>query len=68
MFLDEEVVLLISMEVVEQLVSVIDVAEKTIEFRNFQNVQVPLEVVAGHQTLTVIRKHRTHRPSSTLLP
>ena len=49
--LDEEVSLLIIMEMVRQLRSVIDVAEKTIEFRTFQNAKVPLEVVAGHLTL-----------------
>ena len=43
--------LLISMGVVKQLGSVIDVAENTIEFRNFQNAQVPLEVVAGLLTM-----------------
>ena len=37
--LDEEVPLLISVEVVQQLGSVIDVAQKTIEFRNFQNAK-----------------------------
>ena len=55
--LDEEVPLLISMGVVKQLGSVIDVAEKTIEFRNFQNAQVPLEVVAGHLTMDFQPKH-----------
>ena len=35
--LTEEVPLLISVGVVKQLGSVIDVAEKTIEFQNFQN-------------------------------
>ena len=49
--LDEEVALLISMEVVKQMVSVIDVAEKTIEFRNFQNFQFSLDVAAGHWTM-----------------
>ena len=34
----------------EALGSVIDVAEKTIDFRNFQNDKVPLEIVAGHLT------------------
>ena len=48
---DEEVPLLISMGVVKQLGSVIDVAEKTIEFRNFQNSLLPHEVVAGHLTM-----------------
>ena len=46
--LDEEVPLL---GVVKQLGSVIDVAEETIELRNFQNSQLPLEVVAGHLTM-----------------
>ena len=36
------------MGVLKELGSVIDVAEKTIEFQNFQNVKVPLEVVAGY--------------------
>ena len=49
--LDEEVSLLIIMELVRQKRSVKDVAEKTIEFRTFQNAKVPLEVVAGHLTL-----------------
>ena len=40
-----------SMGVVKQLGSVIDVAEKTIEFRNFQNAKIPLEVVAGQLTM-----------------
>ena len=48
--LDEEVSLLISMGVVGQLESVIDVAQKTLEFRNIHNAKVPLEVVAGHLT------------------
>ena len=39
--LDEEVPLLISVEVVKQLGSAIDVAQKTIELRNFQNAKVP---------------------------
>ena len=39
------------MGVVKPLESVIDVEEKTIEFRNFQNAKVPLEVVAGHLTM-----------------
>ena len=55
--LTEEVPLLISMGVVQQLGSVIDVAEKTIEFRNFKNAQVPLEVVAGHLTMDLKPKH-----------
>ena len=55
--LDEEVPLLISMGVVKQLGSVIDVAEKTIEFRNFRNAKVPLEVVAGRLTLDLKPKH-----------
>ena len=41
----------------KQLGSVIDVAEKTIEFRNFQNAQVPLEVVAGQLTMDLQPKH-----------
>ena len=36
---------------------VIDVAEKTIEFQTFQNVKVPLEVVAGHLTMDLQPKH-----------
>ena len=32
-------------------------AEKTIEFRNFENAQVPLEVVAGHLTMDLQPKH-----------
>ena len=55
--LDEEVPLLISMGVVTQLGNVIDAREKTIEFRNFQNAQVPLEVVAGHLTMDLKPKH-----------
>ena len=56
-FLDEEVPLLISMGVAKRLGSVIDVAQRTIEFRNFQNARVPLEVVAGHLTVDVQREH-----------
>ena len=48
---------LISVGVVKQLGSVIDVAEKTMEFRNFQNAKVPLEVVAGHLTMDLKPKH-----------
>ena len=48
---------MISMGVVVQLESVTNVAEKTIEFRNFQNVQVPREVVAGHLTMDLKPKH-----------
>ena len=55
--LDEEVPLLICMGVVEQLECVIDVAEKAIEFRTFQNTKVPLEVVAGHLTMDLKPKH-----------
>ena len=32
-------------------------AKKTIEFRDFQNAQVPLEVVAGHLTMDLKPKH-----------
>ena len=32
-------------------------AEMTIEFRNFQNDKVPLEVVAGHLTMDLKPKH-----------
>ena len=49
--LDEDVPLLLSMEVLRHLGGVIDVAQRTIEFRNFQNAKVPLEVVAGHLTM-----------------
>ena len=55
--LDEEVPLLISMGVVKQSVSVNGVAEKTIEFRNFHNAKVPLEVVAGHLTMDLKPKY-----------
>ena len=55
--LDEDVPLLISMGVVMQLGSVIDVAEKTIEFQTFQNVRVLVEVVAGHLTVELQPKH-----------
>ena len=48
--LDEEVPLLISMGVVKQLKSVIDVAEM------FQNVMVLLGVVAGHLTMDILPK------------
>ena len=44
----QNVILLRASILVKQLGSVIDVAEKTIEFRNVQNGKVPLEVVAGH--------------------
>ena len=54
--LDKEVPLLISMGV-NRLESLTDVAEKTIEFRNFQNNQVPLEVVAGRLTIDLQPKH-----------
>ena len=37
--------------------SVIDVAQKTIEFRNFENAKVPLEVVAGHLTMDLKPEH-----------
>ena len=37
--------------------SVIDVAQKTIEFENFQNAKVPLEVVAGHLTMDIKPEH-----------
>ena len=43
--------------VVMQLGSVIDAAEKTNEFRNFRNAQVPLEVVAGHLTMDLQPRH-----------
>ena len=49
--LDEEVPLLVSMGVLKQLGSVIDVTEKTIESQTFQNVKVFVEVVAGHLTV-----------------
>ena len=49
--LDEEVPLFTSMAVVKQLGSVIVVAQKTVEFRNFLNAKVPLDVVAGHLTM-----------------
>ena len=49
--LDEGVSLLISMGVAKQLGSVLDVAKKTKEFRNFRSAQVPLEEVAGHLTM-----------------
>ena len=55
--LNEEVPLLISMEVVKQLRTVIDVAQKTVEVRNFQNARVPLEVAAGHLTMDLKPKH-----------
>ena len=54
---DEEVPLLISMGVVKQPESVIDVAQKTIEFRNILFAKVPLEVVAGHLTMNLGPKH-----------
>ena len=46
------------MGVVKQPESVIDVAQKTIEFRNVQNTKVPLEVVAGHLTKDLMAKAR----------
>ena len=52
--LNEEVSLLISMGVTKQLGSVIDVAQRTIEFRN---AKVPLEVVAGHLTMDLQLEH-----------
>ena len=55
--LDDEVPLLIRMEVVKQMGSVIDVAERAIEFRNFQNAKVLLEVVAGHSTMDLQPEH-----------
>ena len=58
----DEVALLISMEVVKQSVSVIDVTKKTIEFRNFQNAKVPLEAVAGHLTMDLKPKHASTLP------
>ena len=45
------------MGVVKQLESVVDVAEKTIEFRNFQSAQVPLEVVTGDLAMDLKPKH-----------
>ena len=45
------------MGVVKQLESVVGVAQKTVEFRNFQNAKVPLEVVAGHLTMDLKPKH-----------
>ena len=45
-----EVSLLINMGVTKQLGRVIDLVQRTIEFRNFQNVKVLVEVVAGHLT------------------
>ena len=59
--LDEEVPLLVSMGVSKQLGSVVDVAEKTIEFQTFQNAQVPLEVVGGHLTEDLQPKHASAR-------
>ena len=35
----------------------IDVTEKAIEFRNFQNAKVLLEVVAGHLTMDLQPEH-----------
>ena len=55
--LNEEVTLLLSIEVVKHLGGVINVAEKTLEFRNFQNDKVLLEVVAGHLTMDLKPKH-----------
>ena len=46
-----------------QLGSVLDVAEKTIGFQTFQNVKVPLAVVAGHLTMDLQPK----RASALLL-
>ena len=48
--LDEEVPSSVSMGVLKQLGSVIDVAEKTINFETFEKKKVPREVVAGHLT------------------
>ena len=48
---------MISMGVAKQLGSVIDVAQRTIEFRNFQNARVLFEVVAGHLTVDIQREH-----------
>ena len=59
--------MLISAEVLKQLGRVTDVAEKTIEFRNFQNAQVPLEVVAGHLTMDLKPKHAS-APQKQLTP
>ena len=55
--LDEEVPLLVSMGVLKQLGSVIDVVETTIELQAFPNAKVPLEVVAGHLTMDLQPKH-----------
>ena len=55
--LDEDVSLLISMGMVKQLGSVIDVAKKTNKFRNFRSAQVPLEVVDGHLTMDLKPKY-----------
>ena len=49
--------MLVSMGVLKLLGSVIDVAEKTIEFQTFRNAKVPLEVVAGQLTLEPQPKH-----------
>ena len=65
--LDEEVPLLVSLGVLKQLGSVIDVAEKTIEFETFQNAKVPLEVVAGHLTMDLQPK-RASAPQKQLAP
>ena len=65
--LDEEVSLLIIMEVVRQLRSVSDVAEKTIEFQTFQNAKVPVEVVAGHLTLD-LKPERASALQQQLMP
>ena len=54
---NEGVYLLLSVEVVQHLGGVINVAEKTLEFRNFQNDKVPLEVVAGDLTMDLKPKH-----------
>ena len=56
------------MGVLQQLGSVIDVAEKTIEFRNFRNVQVPIEVVAGHLTMDLPPKHASAHQSQLTPP
>ena len=52
--LDEEVPLFTCSavwKILKQLGSVIVVAQKTVEFRNFLYAKVPLEVVAGHLTM-----------------
>ena len=45
------------MGVVKQLGGVIDVVQKTFEFRNIPEAKVPLEVVAGHLRLDLKPKH-----------